>query len=366
MTSLRDIIQGFAAAFGVWRRIQWSAVNLSNARLAITAVGGLIVLTLLRLVIRRMRSRPHRPPAIVLPAILPGIRGGESASTRFVPFLLFLSGLPFFALALANPQTTLRHDDATYPGRRIAVVIDGSTSMIFRFPLTELKSEGGDHAYYAAVSGAERLLQLRMRGLNRDIIALIQFGDQAYVITPFTTDYSNVVLALRLISSPDEWGHFPDSGTTIIKALDEAVSLFDRFQFLSATGNMMVVFTDGRDDQMELRGQTLDELCRKAASGHIPIYLIRTAYASQFGEVRQDAIWKAAVEKTGGRFYVASDERTLLNAIDDVNRLAPDKVVLRTYTSHQPQYHAFLFFAICCWLTALAFKVYLPLFRTFP
>jgi len=365
VTSLGDIVDGFAGAISVWRRVQWAAVNWAGARVAITTVGGLIGLTLLRLMFRRMRPRPERPPRVVLPAILPAMRRSRSA-LRFVPFCFFLAGMPFFVLALADPRTTLRHEDATYPGRRIAIVIDGSTSMIFRFPLSELKSEGGDHAYYAAVSGAERLLQLRMRGLNRDIIGLIQFGDQAYVITPFTTDYSNVVLALRLISDPDEWGRFPDYGTTIIKALDEAISLFDRFQFLNATGNMMVVFTDGRDDQMELRGQTLDELCRKAASGRIPIYLVRTAFASPFGEVRQDAIWKAAVEKTGGRFYVAADERSLLSAIDEINRLAPDKMVLRTYASHQPQFQALLFLAVCCWLTALVFTLYVPRFRTFP
>jgi hypothetical protein len=357
---------GFTAALAEWRRVPWDRVTFTNARVAILAVVVLLAVTLLRMLMSRSTLPTRRLPQIFLPALLPAMSRQRLVSPRHTPFAMFLLGLPFLAIALADPRSTLRHDDVTYPGRRIAIVIDGSTSMIFRFPLSELKIEGGDHAYYAAVGGAERFLRLRMGGPYRDVMALIQFGDQAYVITPFTTDYSNVLLALRLMSSPDEWGHFPDSGTTIIKALEEAVSLFDRFQFQSATGNMMVIFTDGRDDQMELRGETLDELCRHAATSHIPMYFVRTAYASQFGDVRQDAMWQSAAERTGGRFYVASDEPSLLNAIDEINRLSPGRVALRTYSADRPEYHAALFTAICLWLAGIVGRLCVPAFRTFP
>ena len=63
-------------------------------------------------------------------------------------------------------------------------------------------------------------MRLRMNGRYHDLIALIQFGNEAYVVTPFTTDYENILLSIRLISSPKEWGRFNDWGTTIIQGIE--------------------------------------------------------------------------------------------------------------------------------------------------
>ena len=54
-----------------------------------------------------------------------------------------------------------------------------------------------------------------MKGKYRDLIALIEFGDEAYVVTPFTTDYDNILLSLSLIGDWTEFMKFPDQGTTI-------------------------------------------------------------------------------------------------------------------------------------------------------
>ena len=90
-----------------------------------------------------------------------------------------------------------------------------------------------------------------MNGPYRDLVALIQFGNQAYVVTPFTTDYENILLSIRLISDPAEWGRFSDWGTTIIEGIDQATQLFKTFDFVNASGNLMVVFTDGRDSELQ-------------------------------------------------------------------------------------------------------------------
>jgi hypothetical protein len=49
---------------------------------------------------------------------------------RHAPFLLFLAGLPFFCLALADPLSSLSAHQTSYPGRRIAVIMDASLSML--------------------------------------------------------------------------------------------------------------------------------------------------------------------------------------------------------------------------------------------
>ena len=95
-----------------------------------------------------------------------------------------------------------------------------------------------------------------MNGPYRDLVALIQFGNFAYVVTPFTNDYENVLLSTRLVGDPAEWGRFPDWGTTIIEGIDQATQLFRTFDFTNASGNLTIVFTDGRDSQLNQQSRS--------------------------------------------------------------------------------------------------------------
>ena len=53
-------------------------------------------------------------------------------------------------------------------------------------------------------------------------MALIEFGDDAYVITPFTTDYENILLSTALIGDWNEFMAFPDQGTVIARAVEQS------------------------------------------------------------------------------------------------------------------------------------------------
>ena len=81
-----------------------------------------------------------------------------------------------------------------------------------------------DATFFTAVAAAERFVKMRMKGRYRDLIALIEFGNEAYVITPFTNDYDNILLSISLIDDLTEFKMFPDQGTTIGMAIDQASS----------------------------------------------------------------------------------------------------------------------------------------------
>ena len=168
---------------------------------------------------------------------------------RHLPVLLFVLGVPFFAMALADPHTGFTREEVSYPGRRIALLVDASTSMVMSFKSTRFKTQG-ESTFFTAVAGAEYFIKRRMDGPYKDLVALIQFGNQAYVVTPFTNDYENILLSVRLVGDPREWGRFSDWGTTIIEGIDQATQLFKAFNFVNASGNLMIVFTDGRDSEL--------------------------------------------------------------------------------------------------------------------
>ena len=142
--------------------------------------------------------------------------GSWTSIVRHGALLLFLAGLPFFVLAFADPYSSLTHEQVSFPGRRIALMIDASSSMMARFPAAHLNAKAPNEAtFFTTVAAAETFIRQRMSGKYHDLIGLIEFGDEAYVVTPFTNDYDNILLSLSLIGDWTEFMKFPDQGTTI-------------------------------------------------------------------------------------------------------------------------------------------------------
>jgi hypothetical protein len=111
-----------------------------NALLLFVALCGAAVVALL---FRHARTR-RRPATrwgrgsarrwrIVLPAIVPSMRRSALARGPVSAPAGLLAGVPFFALALADPHTGFAQEDVSYPGRRIALLVDASTSMVMSF-----------------------------------------------------------------------------------------------------------------------------------------------------------------------------------------------------------------------------------------
>ena len=210
---------------------------------------------------------------------------------RHLPLVLALAGVPLFAIALADPATPLSRREVTRPGRRISLMIDGSSSMLAPFAARSLTTKDApmEATFFTSVAAAERFVRLRMAGGYRDLVALIEFADTAYVITPFTTDYDNILLSLSLIGNMGEWENFPDRGTVIAQAVEQAVSLFRAFDFLEASGNLMVIFSDGEDAEVTESGRTIDDVLSDAVKAKVPVYFVRI---SKGNTKLPDALWQ--------------------------------------------------------------------------
>jgi len=351
-----------------WRALGIEDVQFWHRDTAALALIALLACTVVALAVRLLRRpRPGRE-GIVLPA-LPGLPRGSGAwrAVRHVPLLPFAAGIPFLLLALADPYLALVSENVSFPGRRISLMIDASTSMTTTFKTETLNtiSKSGP-AFFTTVAAAERFVQLRRAGRYRDLLALVEFGDQAYVITPFTSDYDNILLSIALIKDPVEFSMFPNRGTVIARALEQSLELFKAFEFLDASGNLMVIFTDGEDTTALLEGRKLDEILASAVANHVPLYFVRTNYDKDMGELIPDRAWKEAVERTGGRFYAVSDESSLLRAIADIDRSASGAIRVTHYSSQEPKFALFAGAAAVLWLFAAALKLAVPRLQQLP
>jgi len=360
---LHDVLIALRTTWAEWARTPWVDLEFGGARTALLVFIVLLGIATLVLMVSFMRRGSLRGK-IGLPAILPVMHRSPLSLVSHVPLMLFVAGVPFFAIALADPQTGFAREEVSYPGRRIALLVDGSTSMVIRFESAAKRP--GESTFFTAVAAAEQFIRRRMNGPYRDLVALIQFGNFAYVVTPFTNDYENVLLSTRLVGDPAEWGRFPDWGTTIIEGIDQATQLFRTFDFTNASGNLMIVFTDGRDSQLNQQKADLERVVGDARRWKIPVYMLRTAYNRREGEILQDKIWKSTVEQTGGRFYAAYDDESIGRALREIDRLSPGRIETREYSVRRPRFAGWALIAVGLWLTGALLKLNFGIFRTFP
>ncbi len=352
--------------------VDWRSFHLADllfwhrpeARLMLVGLSGLAVLLLVaRLAVRRRPGR-HR---VTLPALLTYVPRSRGSLLIHVPLLLFLAGVPFFAMALADPYTALVGREVSYPGRRISLMIDASTSMRTPFKAEHLNTRSAtDATFFTTVAAAERFVQLRIKSKYRDLLALVEFGNRSYVITPFTNDYDNILLSISLIGDPVEFSMFPDQGTLIAQAIQESVELFKAFKFLDAAGNLLIIFSDGEDTHAVVNGRKLEDILQAAVDAKMPVYMVRTNYDRGAGELIPDDIWIPAIAKTGGRFFAARDEESLLAAIAEIDRASAGTISVRQYASPRPHFGVFALIAVLCWTGAIGSKLMVPYFQKFP
>lgn len=345
-----------------WRSLRPAELQYLHSPEARTALLGLLGLTLVLLLLRSMLRRSGRH-GLVLPALLKSFPRSRPSVLVHAPAVLFVLGVPFFGLALADPFTALLSREVSFPGRRIGIMIDASISMRTPFTAATLNErQPTDAVFFTTVAAAQRFVRLRMEGKYRDLIGIIEFGNEAYVIMPFTSDYENVLLSMSLIGDPNEYGRFPTQGTVIARAIDETVGLYKAFNFEDAAGNLMIIFSDGEDSTYQIGKKTLEEIIQSAIDAKIPVHLVRMNYKKDEGMIIPDERWASAVHATGGQFYAASDEDSLLRAIHEIDRAATGTIEFRQYTSQEPRFAPFALVASALWAAAAGLKLGAPYF----
>ena len=364
MNQLIDLMNSVRGDVGGWRDVATADLLFGHRAEAVAILLAALGLAFAVLIWRIAIGRALGRNLVALPALL-GVRSPFPA-IRHAPMLLAIAGFPLFAVALADPLLAVREREISYPGRRIAILLDASSSMMVPFSTVEGGAPRNDATFLTTVAAAETFVRQRKNGRYRDLLSLIEFGDEAYVITPFTSDYDNVLLGISLIGDWGEYMRFPDGGTAIGRAIDQATQLFTAFSFLHASGNAMVIFSDGQDSQVVAQGKTLAQILASAVKARIPVYLIRTSRGKAEGEIVPDGIWRPAVEATGGRFYAAANDSDVLRAISEIDRESAGTISVKTYAVREPRFAVFALVAAALWAAALTLKLAVRDFTVFP
>jgi Mg-chelatase subunit ChlD len=367
MQLARDTWASIAALWAEWGELYFDRLIYSQQSAATQLLIALIGVAAIFVVIRSFGNRNPANRRMALPAIVTTSGWTSASLSRHGALILALAGLPFFVMAFADPRTTLTRSETTFPGRRIALLIDASSSMLSALPSSTLaKGAPNNAAFFTTVGAARFFIERRMAGKYRDLMGLIEFGDNAYVITPFTNDYENILLSTTLIGDWNEFMAFPDQGTVVARAVEQAVALFQAFDYLDAAGNLMVIFTDGADADVLENGKTVDDVLAEAQRAKIPVYLIKIGGNLMQKRTVADELWINAVKKTGGEFFSGGDEDTIIRAVRAIDRRSAGTIQMKQYSTERPRYAVFALTAAALWCAALLLRFTVPTFQTFP
>ena len=163
MVPLTDLIASLRASVAELQTLRPADLQFWHADAASLMVVGLFGVAIVALAVRYATTRRSRRDRLALPAVLRPVRRSSLSLVRHGAMLPFLAGIPLFVLALADPYTAFTREEASFPGRRIALMIDASSSMC-AVPRRAAQSEAKPTPptpFHTSVAAAEHFVRLR-------------------------------------------------------------------------------------------------------------------------------------------------------------------------------------------------------------
>lgn len=297
------------------------------------------------------RARRRRPalnfPQLDLVEGLPGVRP-RYESWRPWSWLLLASLLGI--VALARPQWGYEHKVQTTQGIDIVLCLDTSTSM----EAMDLEP----NRLQAAIEVSKRFVE----GRPGDRIGLVCFGGQALTQCPLTTDHETLTTYLEHIQ-PGQTGL---DGTAIGTGIATSVN---RLKKANGKSKVVILLTDGRNNAGEIDPLVAADLAKTmgvrvytigaATQGEAPVRVRDPLGMNRQVMVRVDLdedTLRGIAQRTGGRFFRATDTRSLDQIFSEIDRLEKNDAPAQDRVEYRELFDWPLLVSILCLLVFLALE----------
>jgi len=247
-----------------------------------------------------------------------------------------LLGIALLIMALARPQSGNTLREFTTEGIDIMLVLDISSSMqAIDFRPNRLE---------AAKSVAQKFIE----GRQNDRIGLVVFAAESFLQCPLTIDYGVLKDLLNQVDIIEE----KYDGTAIGMAIANATN---RLRDSTAKSKIMILLSDGRNNAGEIDPRTAASM---AAAFDIKIYTIGAGKLGQApypvtlpgGQVQyrlmdveiDEALLKDVAAQTGGKYFRATDEKSLATIYDEISGMEKTEVKVHEFVNYYDLYHYFL------------------------
>ena len=292
--------------------------------------------------------RRRRPSAIVFSRV--GALSKAPRSGRWISRTLFILRnvvLGAAIIAAARPRSAGRNEEIRSEGINIVIAFDISTSMLAQdFP--------PQNRLEAARDRVSQFVTMR----KSDRIGLVAFSGEALTQVPLTTDYAVVRAAVDNLQP----GQLED-GTAIGTAIATAAN---RLRGAQGGSRVLVLLTDGVNNRGAIDPRTAAEAARAfgikiyaigvGSMGMAPVPVGRGLFGLRY-EMRpveiDDALLTEISQKTGGRYFRATNAAALQRITEQSDQLERAPVRTRTYTRYTELYRWALGVAVLALLTEL-------------
>lgn len=321
--------------------------------------------------------RFEQPWAFVMLVLLPPLlwwwRGQQRAAVAF-PFLaavprqisgrarwrwilpaLRLAALVLLVVAAARPQYGTAEARIRGEGIDIALAVDISGSMLAE---DFTKPSGERTNRLEAVKAVVREFVAGRRG---DRIGLVVFAGRPYTQCPLTLDHGWLLQNLDRV----QVGMIED-GTAIGSALATAAA---RLQNSSAKSKIIVLLTDGQNNAGKVSPTTAAEAIAQlgirvytigAGTKGLAPFPARDVFGNRvYRPVPVDideATLQAVAERTGGRYFRATDTESLRSIYSEIDRLERTEFEAPRYFAYEEAYPFVILAALALYLTEFALR----------
>ncbi|MDE3058615.1 MAG: VWA domain-containing protein [Bacteroidota bacterium] len=253
-------------------------------------------------------------------ADLPGTR---KERMRHLPFILRISALALLIVALARPQSASHGKNVYTEGIDIVLALDISGSML------------AEDLQPNRIEAAKAVAQDFIDGRTNDRIGLVIFSGESFTQCPLTTDYPVLKNLLRQVKT----GMIED-GTAIGLGLANAVS---RLKDSKAKSKVIILLTDGMNNRGEIDPVTAAQIAQTygirvytigvGTMGNAP-YPVQTPFGIRYQMIPVDVDEKMLAQIAGmtdGKYFRATDNRTLKKIYREIDRLEKSRIEVRSY-----------------------------------
>ncbi|PUZ28826.1 aerotolerance regulator BatA [Chitinophaga parva] len=306
-----------------------------------------------------MKKQRNRQGVMAVSSVQ-GLRGlPVSWKVRFRPVLLALRILAFAALvvALARPQTSNTSENIDSEGIDIVLSLDISGSMLAQ----DLQPNRIEAAKKVAQDFVDRRIS--------DRIGLVIFSGESFTQCPITTDHAVLKSQIAQVKS----GMLQD-GTAIGMGLATAV---DRLRSSKAKSKVIILLTDGVNNTGLVDPLTALEIAKAfkirvytiglgtIGKAPFPMTAPDGSVQMQMMDVQIDeALMKKIASETGGIYYRATDNSSLQDIYNNIDKLEKTKVEVTSYKRYAEHFFPFAILALVSLLLEMLLRY--TVFKSLP
>lgn len=304
----------------------------------------LLVIPWLLLVIYKLRKGRSQSAALQISSLI-AFRSwagrGRAAFVKLNQLLLYFS-LLLLILALARPQRSDAKVKRNVEGLDIVIVLDISDSMLIE-----------DMKPFNRMESAKDTLIKFVKLRSSDRIGVVIFAGEAFTLVPPTLDYELIIDRVSKITTAAK-ARIKDGTAIGVGTASGAARLKDS----QAKSRVMIFMTDGENNSGTIDPETGLEI----AKGYgIKIYSIGVGRSGKttipvitqdmFGNpvkryqpfestVNDDLLGRMASD-TGGKYFRASKEDSLLGVFKEINSLETTKIEDNKYVQYKEYFYIF-------------------------